>query len=179
MPPAWPNMKYSILSNAQVKLVYKVTISELWFIFLLRLEQKSSDGETKTAQKFITKGYLILNACTETFLVFKVCLLLLKYETFIQCGKDQSCLTEAMFQPDLTYAQQLLSRCWDIDADEDVCSSARAYVRVIEANEVGKLLKNKSYPKGILQWKCYRCTSFTIWPWNLARNSCLKSHGTL
>lgn len=70
-----------------------------------------------------------MDVCAGTFSAVKAFMLLSKHRKFIACKVNPSCMTEAMAQPFLLYAQHVLGKELNLIGEEEARRSAEAYVK--------------------------------------------------
>lgn len=131
-------------------LVYKVRRGVLGFKPLILPEQKNIISMKYIVQKSAKPGNLVVSASPWTFSAAKAGMHPPKRRTFIEFEVDPVCSIEALPQLILLDARQVLSTQPDTDEEEQVCSSAEAYMKEVEAIEIQKRLNIWKVPEGLL-----------------------------
>lgn len=101
-------------------------------------------------QEFTKPVNLVVDTYDGTFSVVRACMLLHKHRKFIGCEVDPCCVTGAMPWLILLYAQQMFSIESDIDREEEARSSAKLYVRAVNAIKFRKCLDVCKVPERLL-----------------------------
>lgn len=141
----------SIISRLPQKhRVNKLRKEKPGFMLLEHPEQKKAPWMKYIVQKSTKPGKLVMDTCAGTLSVDKACMLLSKHRKIIRRKVDPICMIEAILLLILLYPHQLLTKQSDIDEEEQVCSFAEMYVKVVEAMEVRKCLDVWEVPEGLL-----------------------------
>lgn len=110
----------------------------------------------------------------ECLFAFKVCMALLEHQTLIRSEGKPRTIINGMLKSFITCDQLFWSKESYVDGTEAVCSSTKAFVNEMEANEVHNHLNVSEIIDGVLGYRHSWCIFCTIWATILTRRGYLK-----
>lgn len=164
----WPDQISSVPRVPQYERFFRAFSSASGSKVLLRPEQKNKLWITALILKFTLLGGLVVNYCSNKFIVTKPCMLLQRHRQIVGYNLDLECDASSHLQIAVILAPQLSNEESDTIGDVDVQQAASCFSKAMEELNLKLCIELREMPTGfpILQnFPCTYCTRYQLIIW--------------